>query len=786
MTETPLDFQRKQLGNRRRRLERLLGFALVVTLAVIFVALWKSARQRNTAMNAPVPLPRNVNRRLSGYTFTQSEKGLRIFTIHAAHTQSYDGGARTVLEDVDVTIFGHKASPRHDEIRTGRCNYENASGALACFGKASITLESQPNMVPAPDFRSAQPLFLETSDISYDPRHFVVETNAPVRFHFGPATGSAKGLRYSTQEGWLSLEKDVVLTSPLKGADARLSAGSLLYDKKSSEIDLRSPVEFTQRNRHLIASTGSIFLDAQNRVRQVALSGGVQGFDILPGEAIQGRADHVTAELDPAEGQVTDLIAQGSVNFQTQAMADGARRTLSAQQAQVHFSRSTHQPKSGRASGNFELVFEPSKHTTRSAHSPQLSGSAKTVERRMLSGSELQFNFGPGGTLTGASTVGPGRIELIPLKPLADRRTITAGQIEFSFDPQGRLQNLRGLSGTRILDQPAANGIPRETTADHLKAKLDPATGAVQSILQKGNFHFREGDRQGSASQATYDEQSQKLVLAGNPQLWNPDSRIRARHIVMDTGLGRATGWDHVQSIHFSNQAVKGNTLAKSKAESNPPLIVIADRVIVEKNQETAHYEGNVRAWQGADVVESPSLDINRKTQQVSSGKGVTTLLLEPASHPPKANTTRAQGEPEGTQPVIIHADRLVYLNLGREAIYQGHVQMQSGVTTIQCPHLEVYFSQASGATGAEVERAVATGGVQIAQAPNRHGHGEHAEYFSQGGRIVLTGGPPVVYDEQQGFITGERLTFFIHDASLLADGGKKSQTLSKRRIQRQ
>ncbi|MGH9325846.1 MAG: LptA/OstA family protein [Terriglobia bacterium] len=781
MSENPLDFQRRQLRTRRRRFKRLLGLALILTLAVIFVALWKSGRRGNTTVTASVPLPRNVTRRLSGYTFTRSESGLPIFRIHAARTQSYNGGTSTVLEDVDVTIFGRGKSRRHDEIQTGRCDYDNASGALVCFGRASITLESQPHMAPAPDFRAAQPLFLETSDVSYNPKHFLVETDAPVHFRFGPATGSAKGLRYSTREGWIELEKDVALKSPLNGAESHLSAGALFYDKAANEVEMRSPVEFTQGSRHLSASTGKILLDSQNRARQATLSGGVEGSERLPGETVRGKAESVMAELDPTTGLVADLTAVGSVNFQTHAMADGDTRTLSAQQAQLHFSSSTHRPESGSASGNFDLVseaFEPA----RKASSPRASRRGADFEKRTLSGSELRFNFRPNGLLAGAKTVGPGHLELIPLSPKVGRRTLTAGQILLAFDQLGRLQNLRGLSGTHILDQPAGRGEPRESTAEALEARIDSSTGTVRSIQQEGHFQFREGDRQASAQKAVYDESSQRLSLEGNPQLWEPDSRIRATHILMNVDRGWAEGWDHVQSIHFSDAAEGRKTLARDSS-SDSPVIVLADKVIVDKQENTARYEGNVRAWQGADVVESYSLDINRKTQRITSGNGVTTLLLEPAPHPAEEHARRDQREPAGTQPVSIHANRLVYLNLGREAVYQGHVRMSSGSTTIQCQRLKVYFSKASGAAGAEVERAVATGGVEIAQLPDRRGHAERAEYFGTPGKVVLTGGSPVIYDAQHGLLTGNRLTFFIHDASLFADGGKKSQTLSKRHI---
>jgi hypothetical protein len=50
----------------------------------------------------------------------------------------------------------------------------------------------------------------------------------------------------------------------------------------------------------------------------------------------------------------------------------------------------------------------------------------------------------------------------------------------------------------------------------------------------------------------------------------------------------------------------------------------------------------------------------------------------------------------------------------------------------------------------------------------------------------VLTGGPPVIYDAKQGYLTAQRLTFFTHDASLIADGGRKTPTLSRYRVSQQ
>src|SRR5579883_2871897 len=149
----------------------------MVTLAVILTALWASFRRRTAAVKGSAPLPQNVNRRLSGYTFTRSEEGRQIFTIHASRTLAYDGGVSTVLEGVHVIIFGRQGN-RHDEIQTEQCTYYNSYGALACHGEASVKLESEAQAQVSASQQARQPFLLKTSDISYDPRRAMVSTGA--------------------------------------------------------------------------------------------------------------------------------------------------------------------------------------------------------------------------------------------------------------------------------------------------------------------------------------------------------------------------------------------------------------------------------------------------------------------------------------------------------------------------------------------------------------------------------------------------------------------------------
>jgi lipopolysaccharide export system protein LptA len=210
------------------------------------------------------------------------------------------------------------------------------------------------------------------------------------------------------------------------------------------------------------------------------------------------------------------------------------------------------------------------------------------------------------------------------------------------------------------------------------------------------------------------------------------------------------------------------------------PTNVLADKMVVRKQSQTIHYEGNVRAWNGTDVVESTALDVFRAEKRVSSGSQVVTSLLQRA--PDASEPGATSHAPAGARPVTIHADSLEYFDQGRRARYHGNVRLVTEDTKVQSDHLNVYFTQGDAMGGSEVDRAEADGHVRITQ-PGRIGTGDHAEYFAGPGKLVLTGGPPSVVDDEKGSTTGQRLTFFIHDDRLFVDGGDQSPSLTKRRV---
>jgi len=790
----------------------------VVALAVAVAYVVNLARPEKSA---PVPetLPKNINQTLSGYTFTRSEGGRQIFTVRAARTVAFKDGGKTLLEDVTVEVYGSTAR-RRDLLKAQQCDYESQTGSLSCLSHVEIELNAGAVAPATSGLKGRQPLYLETSKVHYEPKKSLATSAEPTRFRYGPASGSAVGIRYDTKDGSVELKKEVVINFAPTGSitlPLRVTSTGLSYDKGTGLVELRGPVEIAQGSRRVQAGQGKIFLDQENRITQAILEGGAQGFDTSPGSSLAAKAETVKADFDPASSELRTLAADGEVEVESRrgqnGVGEGAAgiNRLSAQHADISFtcerSRAA-QPQSGNASGSVKLSLEsrpasPSDGTAPGATAAAVEGRTAT-ERKELAASEVQFEFSPGGQdLKSAKTIGAGELVMIPSDPKQGKRVITAGQFLMAFGDRSHLERLRGLAHTRVVVEPAADkpsDVPQESWSDELDAKWDTTTQQVVTLEQAGNFRFRNGDREAKADRAYYSAQDQMLKLIGRPLLWDSETRIRATQFRVNLRSGTAEGYNGVASTHFERAGATpaasplGVHNAQSKVSQDMEVTtnVLADRVRAERESQFVHYEGHVRAWNGYDVVESPSLDIYRKQQRVVSGSRVVSIHLQPG--PTRSGSPAPAGggpsaEFGGSDPVTIRADRLEYLNEGREASYRGHVEVETGDTALKGDRVDVYFSslpagpeKAAGA--AQIERAVATGHVTVTQ-PTRRATGEHVEYFAGPGKVVMTGGPPTLYDQQNGFTTGRSLTFCIRDDSLLVDGGDESSTLTKRHLAR-
>jgi lipopolysaccharide export system protein LptA len=764
---------------------RLVVGALVATLGVVVVTFVR--RKSSQAPRPSVPaLPKDVQQRLSGFTYTRLEGVHRVFAIHADRTLALETGGVTVLSNVVVEFFG-RTGERHDILRTRRGTYYRSSQDFSSDADVQIELNAPPGSTgKAEDFQSGlqsssavgrssrQPFFIETSRVVYSYKKSLVETAAPVQFRAGAVTGSALGMSYATLDGWVELHKDVAaVLSPQKSRapapPIHLSASKARFDKSARQAEFWGPVEFHQEDRTGEAQHAWTDLDDQSRVTQVKLEGQTKFSQTSPQGQINLWSDRAQGKLDPKTEQLQILSADGRVRGES--IQHGRESSFEADRLLLNFAAS--KLKSGQGTGKVRVDISSSAQST-SSPPPSASGVTSRVAREELTADELLFAILPGSNaLESANTPGPGRLILFPRGPKTGRRTVTASRFVFGFDSTGRLTTLRGIGGTRIEFMPSPESPkgtpPAITTAENLLARFDPANGTLQSAEQTGNFRFKQAEDQARGEKAVYAAADSSLVVTGEPQAWDPTARTIADRVKIDLNSEHTEGEGHVRVTRLDNGA------------SSPlPSNVLADRATATRRGQTVHYSGNVRAWHGTDVIETSELDIDRAKQTIRAGPPVISSYMVTSEQ--SAGGLDSPGGKGGSDPLTIRAEKLDYILAQHKAVYRGKVVLKTQDTVLHADRLDVYLADSKSVEGSQVERAVAEGNVEVNQ-PGRRATGDRADYNAKLGKIVMTGGPPVLYDAAKGVTRGRRLTFFTLNDRLIVDGGFNSSNPTNQHV---
>ena len=766
-------------ARRRKWLTGLLVGGVLVTALAVGITYWSSLVHPVAPAHLPPSPAADVNQQLSGYTFTRSDGHRPVFTVHAARTVSYQQSKSTTLEDVTVEMFGPKGD-RGDILRTHRCEYDSQSGDFVGSGPVQIEMSARSSDKPGSGIKGNHRILMETSKVAYHREEEVAETDEPVKFNMGAASGTAVGMIYATRDGWLELKHKVAVdlqqgTPTAPQPPIHLTASALRYDKDGGLVALSGPVNVTSGERHAVSEKANIELDDHNHVSRVNLEGHTKAYDVNSLRSVEIGANHVQGDFDAASGILHHITAEDEVTGESKAK--GSTSQMTARKFEMDLGGKRPQPLHGVATGNVHINLES--QSVLNAQDKAAEG--KGPEKKMLMAEVVKFDFRTDTHgLKDAETVGPGTLTVTPADPKTGEKVITAGQFLMAFDARSRIQSLRGLAPTQVLFRPPAAAPPGSTSqqsqADRLDAVFDPGTQTLREVRQTGNFQYRDSDRQASADDAHYDARAQAMLLLGHPQVWDANSRVKCQKMTIDTRTNTSTGEGKVQATHLPSPAP-----GAPKASTPPlPTNILADKVVARRQSQIVHYEGHVRAWQGTDVVESSALDVYRAQKRVSSGLNVVTSFLQPAAMVgAQGATPHATGE---TRPVTIHADFLEYLDEGRRARYHGNVRLVTESTILQSDRLDVYFTQGDTVEGSQVDHAEADGHVKVTQ-PGRVGSSDHGQYFAGPGKVVLTGGPPSLVDEEKGSTTGQRLTFFIHDDRLFVDGGDQSPSFSKHRV---
>lgn len=116
-------------------------------------------------------------------------------------------------------------------------------------------------------------------------------------------------------------------------------------------------------------------------------------------------------------------------------------------------------------------------------------------------------------------------------------------------------------------------------------------------------------------------------------------------------------------------------------------------------------------------------------------------------------------------EPIVVTSDRMEADELGTTVTFIGGVTLKKEGMTLTTDHLVVYYDEANKGVS-EIEAA----GSVVVRQDGRVALANKAVYHSREEKIVLTGEPRIVENENQ--LGGERITLFMRSGRSIVEGG--------------
>ncbi len=472
--------------------------------------------------------------------------------------------------------------------------------------------------------------------------------------------GSAVGATYDTKNNVLTLESQVVLkANDQNGTTVHAAHGTI--DKEPREINF-SDARIHQQDHDFQSDRLELLLTPENDVQRAVATGNVQLVTTRAANSTRLRSPYAEMMLG-AKNQIKSAVFSGGVRMETSGPDAAA---VTAGRAIVEFAEQN-RPQVVHASENVRIQQQPS---------PQ----SKQQQRVEITSQAADMFVRQGRLIAYAQSQGPAQVTITPIKPAVpgEQTVVTAARMRAEFDEQNHLDLVRGEPGAKITS--IVPGQPdKVSTSDSVVAHFAPG-GGVLDIRQEGNFRYNEPDTKNSplgpggrfayAARARYTPDDDVLTLTGSPRIVDGGMTVTANTVRIVRRSGDAFAQGSVKTTYSELQQNPDGAILATR----DPVHVTSNSMNVQRQSGIARYLGNARLWQGANVVEAPSIEFDRPNRslvaQGTASTPVTSVFVQ----------TDKNGK---TTPVVVTAARLVYNDSDRRARYTGGVLARGEAMTM-------------------------------------------------------------------------------------------------------
>jgi lipopolysaccharide export system protein LptA len=799
------------------RLRRLLAAtAVVLTAAVLGMYFYARSRVRDVRKEVPNKLGIEISKTANGYRFSHSDGQRTVFSVEAADFKQFKLNGHMELHKVNIILYGRDSS-RYDQIYGDDFGYDPKTGDVTAKGDVQIDLVANPEGSTRPD--QAVPktvkntIHLKTRDLVFNKNTGDAFTDARVEFSTPQASGSAFGVKYAGKRNVLTLSSQIHIrvTGP-NAAIIDADHGEMTNEPREIVLDhsqLQRPGS-TMRADHAV-----FHLSPDNNVESIIASGNVVALTKLkPGKEQTAAPAEIQTHADEADLQLTgtqNLLRTATLTGNVHVEQTGSRPMQGDASRVILLFAGENQLQSVRATNGarlFQSALPASRKNSVGAGTQKLQNfelTAPTLDFKIADGQHLEFAQTSGAAKITITSAGDSPT-LSNASSSPQQTVITAGIFQANFATEdGRTYpvTMHGAPNARIVN--SAPGQPdRVSTSQSVDAAFLPQ-GGIESVTQNGQVFYtdnqpREKRVQAWSNTARYTPSDQLLVLTGSPRVGNGSLLTTAKTIQIDRATGLARAETDVRSTYSEVKVQPGGALLASSS----PIHVTAHTMSSQSKPGVAVYTGNARLWQDANLIEAPSIEFDRENRSViaqgTSAESVRTTLVQEKKTEKESKPGRSKtGSPETTpidndndvSPIAITAAQLTYIDSERRAHYGGGVIAKGADFTASSRTLDAYLrpsgereAKASSGSPGQLDRMVAQGDVLVQQ-PKRRAEAQKLVYTAADDKFVLTGGPPSIFDAEQGKITGVSLTFFRRDDRVLVVGGASSPVVTETRVAR-
>ncbi len=835
----------------RWTIERL-RLAIIVVAALLVLSILGSIvygrwRIRRVVQDLPSRLGIQIKSTSRDFTYSKTEGGRKIFTLHAARAVSFKTGGRVQLHDVEIDMY-NRQNDQADTVSGKDFEYDQNSQVVIAQGEAHIMLHAPPAAHPAPATNpEAQIIHITTHGLVFHQKTGEATCNGEVDFQYSNSTGEALGAQYFSKTGLLILESQVVLTTQMQNRSAVVHASHAIYDRESAQAHLMQPRYFStgsMGDQHGSAGAATVYLrpdgsaermdaqgsveigsadgtgvrsasmrvdlDEDNQPQQAHLLGGVELTQNQPTQQTVGSGREAVVDFD-GNGHAKLVTLDGNVSFRQQMDSDkhDLHRTLTASHLVLQLKPGQLNRKdSKRQSGQRQL--QEAEASGGAVFASQNMTEGHPSQETSLAAQNMKATFSPGNEIRHLDGVGQTQVRMVA--PNGDIDTSTGDTLAIDF----------------VTETPkiaaARHGGSNVTNAQSIQTAVQTGNVVLQQVsAEKSGGTGGLGGAQNStatAARAEYDGATDTVTLKGKPVFRDEELEMTADRFAVERASGNMVATGSVQTTVRSSKATGPGGLLSG----NQPTHVIARQAQLLHDSQKAIFTGQARLWQAGNSVEAPVIELSQKMQTLTAyGKDHctqcvhTTFLGQAAESAPAGDLKPVQAgefagadDRRGPATFRVVGQRLLYSDTERKATFSDHVEAVSSSGDVYADRAEVFLTPANahaqarlGIAPAEttnkmsrhstnspqssIERIVAAGHVVVAQ-PGRRGTGTRLVYTASDGRFVLTGDgahPPQVVDSIQGTVTGEVLTFSSQTRAIIVSGSASDAAVTKTRVQK-